>query len=84
MRKARERHMRNVETKTVEGFTKAEVLLTLTSVRKRPVPDATFYRWLYTLCITPKELYSREEVQKLCRLCHHLARGLRLSSFKAS
>ncbi len=72
------------EIEIPQGFSRNEVCLMLNRVRTRcskpPVSEATFYRWLGELGISPKFRYTADDVKRLQRLCLHYAQGGKTSN----
>ena len=71
--------MRHLEAPLLQGYSRDEVILVLSHQRAafshRPVKQATFYRWLGELGISPKLRYSEADLSRLMKLCIHYAQG---------
>lgn len=76
--------MRTVETEVVEGFSRDELILMLSRIRRKfnqsPLSIPTFYRYCDYLSITPKFRYSYEEKRRLSLICIHYAQGGKTSN----
>ena len=76
--------MRTVEAEVVEGFSRDELILMLSRIRRKfnqpPLSVPTFYRYCDHLSITPKFCYDREDKRRLSLICIHYSQGGKTSN----